>query len=149
MQAPENMVEVVPHGTAPVLDVFGAPLSVLSEGGAAGPLVGEQAVPPGYGVPPHVHDEDDELFYLLEGELTVAGPEGETVARAGACVRLPRGVPHGFRNDGAAPARFMVVVTPGRSALAMFREFDRLPRGAAPNPAEIAAIAARHGVRFV
>ena len=66
-------------------------------------VLGEQFVPPGYGVPPHVHEIDDELFFLLEGELILTGPDGETTVRQGACVPLPRGVPHGFRNASVAP----------------------------------------------
>ena len=81
-----------------VLDVFGSPLFVLSDGSSLPFVVGVEDVPPGYGVPAHVHDADDEFFYILEGELTVAGPEGEFDRRRGRlreaaaqrCPRLPQ-----------------------------------------------------------
>jgi mannose-6-phosphate isomerase-like protein (cupin superfamily) len=96
----------IPVTNATTLDVFGALLSALSDGNKVLILVGEQTVPPGYGVPKHLHADDHELFYVLEGELIVSGPRGETKACAGACVELPRGIPHGFRNPTQAPARF-------------------------------------------
>ncbi len=131
-----------------IIDVFGAPLFVLSDGAATPIVLGEQHVPPGYGVPLHVHDVDDELFLVLEGELTLAGPDGETVAGPGACIPLPRGVPHGFRNATARPARMLVALTPGIQALEMFRQFDRAGRARPLQPTDIVSIAGQYGVRF-
>jgi mannose-6-phosphate isomerase-like protein (cupin superfamily) len=142
-------VRVVAPENAELLDVFGARVQVLSDGANTPLVIAAHEVPPGYGVPPHIHDADDELFYVQEGELTMVGRDGETKAGAGACVQLPRGVVHAFRNDGAAPARFHAILLPGIQALEMFRQFDResrSPGGLAPP--RIAAIAAQYGVRF-
>jgi quercetin dioxygenase-like cupin family protein len=135
--------------TTETLDVLGAPLAVLSDGGALPLVVGVQAVPPGYGVPGHVHADDDEMFYVLDGELTVGGPQGERAAPAGACLALPRGAPHWFRNATDLPASLLVILTPGAQALAMFREFDRAGRTNSLTPQQVEAIAGLHGVRFV
>lgn len=131
-----------------VINVLGAPLFVLSDGSITPIVLGEQHVPPGYGVPPHVHDVDEELFLVLEGELTLSGPDGETIAGPGACIPLPRGVPHGFRNATAKPARMLVALTPGIQALEMFRQFDRAGRARPLQPEDIVSIAAQYGVRF-
>jgi quercetin dioxygenase-like cupin family protein len=131
------------------LDVLGAPLAVLSDGGALPLVVGVQAVPPGYGVPGHVHAGDDEVFYVLDGELTVGGPQGESTVRAGACVALPHGAPHWFRNASDLPASLLVILSPGVQALAMFREFDGAGRMSSLTPQQVEAIAGSHGVRFV
>ena len=112
-------------------------------------VLGEQMVPPGYGVPAHFHEIDDELFYFLEGELVMIGPEGETTVGRGACVQLPRGVPHGFRNASGAIARMLVALTPGVQGLEMFRHFDRAGRSAPLALEDIIGIAAQYGVRFV
>ena len=104
---------------------------------------------PGYGVPTHVHNADDEFFYILEGELAVIGPEGERTAGAGACVKLPRDIPHGFRNATDKPARMLVILSPGVQALEMFRHFDRAGRKAQLAPEAIVSIAGQYGVRFV
>ncbi|MDQ6603008.1 MAG: cupin domain-containing protein [Chloroflexota bacterium] len=70
-------------------------------------MVGEWLLPPGFGPPPHIHHDDDETLYILEGELS--GFCGEQVWRGGAgtFVLLPRGLPHGFRVEGATPARVL------------------------------------------
>lgn len=135
--------------TLEVLDVFGSPLFVLADGSSLPFVAGEEHVPPGYGVPSHVHGADDEFFYILEGELTVVGPEGEQTAGAGACVKLPRGIPHGFRNAANSPARMLVILSPGVQALEMFRHFDRAGRHARLAPDAIVAIAGQYGVQFV
>ena len=138
-----------PPAGAEVLDVFGAAFRVLSDGSAAAGVVGDHHVPPGYGVPPHVHDSDDEIFVMLEGELTLTGPHGETRIGAGDCAQLPRGVAHSFRNAGETPARALVIALPGHQALEMFRHFDRAFRDPARiSPDAIAAIAGQYGVRF-
>ena len=134
---------------AEALDIFGATLFVFSDGSSVPMAVGEQHVPPGYGVPTHVHEFDDELFYILGGELIMVTPEGEAKAGPGACVSLPRGIPHGFRNAAEGPARMLVVLTPGVQGLEMFRHFDRAGRAAPLTPGNIAGIAGQYGVRFV
>lgn len=133
------------------LDIFGLGLVVKLDGAAGGLFVAEHVVPPGLGVPLHIHDLDDEVFLVRAGDLTLLGDHGARTAGPGTTVMLPRGIPHGFRNDGAVPVTMDVIVAPGSAAAAMFRALDRLTREACPGgpaPAEIGAICAAHGVRF-
>lgn len=71
-------------------------------------------VPPGHGAPMHVHQNEDECAYTIDGEIQ--GFVGDRVVHtpAGTAIHLPRGVPHGFRNTGTKQARFLMWVTPGR-----------------------------------
>ncbi|HEU0023293.1 MAG TPA: cupin domain-containing protein [Thermoleophilaceae bacterium] len=64
----------------------------------------------------HVHREHTDLFYVLEGELTLRlGPEGEGVAvPAGTLARVPPLVVHGFRNGSDADVRYLNLHAPGR-----------------------------------
>jgi quercetin dioxygenase-like cupin family protein len=64
----------------------------------------------------HVHRRHSDLFYVLEGELTVRlGPEGTGVAvPAGSLARLPPLVVHGFRNAGEHEVRYLNLHAPGR-----------------------------------
>jgi quercetin dioxygenase-like cupin family protein len=60
----------------------------------------------------HVHHNEDEAFYVLEGEMTVY-VEGEKInAEPGTWVYAPREVPHEFRIEGASPAKFLLLYTP-------------------------------------
>ena len=60
----------------------------------------------------HTHDDEDDAFYILEGELTFTVDGEDVVAPQGTFVLIPPGVEHGFRNDGDAPARILNVHAP-------------------------------------
>jgi quercetin dioxygenase-like cupin family protein len=64
----------------------------------------------------HVHHHHVDLFYVLEGELTLRlGVEGETVAvPAGTLARVAPGVVHGFRNDSDSDMRYLNLHAPGQ-----------------------------------
>ena len=67
---------------------------------------------PGGGPPPHIHHREDETFQVLEGdyEWTVGGKT--FVAKKGATIFAPRGIPHTYRYLGQTPGRLMCVITP-------------------------------------
>ena len=68
-------------------------------------------VPPEGGPPPHRHDFE-EMFTVLEGEVS-ATFRGETVVlRAGETVNVPANAPHSFTNAGTAPARLLCLCAP-------------------------------------
>ena len=61
----------------------------------------------------HVHQEEDDAFYILEGEMTFVLGDEEFKAGPGAFVLVPPGVEHGFRNDGEVPVRMLNLHAPG------------------------------------
>ena len=61
----------------------------------------------------HVHPDEDDAFYVLAGELTFTLDGEEVAAPPGTFVLVPPGVRHGFRNDGAVPARILNIHAPG------------------------------------
>ncbi len=81
-------------------------------GGALGLI--ETIVPPGADSPWHVHHNEDESFYVIEGEiLFIVGEEQQRLtAGPGTYVFGPRDIPHGFRNASSAPARMLLEVIP-------------------------------------
>ena len=130
------------------LDVLGAPMIVKTDGGTVAAFVADHPIPPGYVVPPHRHESDDEMLFVVDGELTLIGEAGESKCPAGASASFARGELHGYRNDTAQVVRLIVVATPGLQAAEMFRHFDRAAKTAPLAPPAIAAIAAEYGVRF-
>src|SRR3982074_2977164 len=81
----------------------------------------ENVIPPGEGPPLHTHANEDEAWYVLDGELRfLLGTEVRT-APAGSFVFVPRGTQHCFHNDGGRPARILVIFTPA----GMEQFFDR------------------------
>jgi len=83
----------------------------------------ESIAAPGEGPPLHRHASQDEVLYVLEGQVrfSIDGSLHETTA--GAFVFIPRGVPHAWQNAGDVPARLLVLFTP--AAPGMERFFER------------------------
>ena len=64
------------------------------------------------GPPIHQHADEDDSFYILDGELTFTVEDDEVVAGPGTFVLVPPGVQHTFRNDGDALVRMVNVHAP-------------------------------------
>ena len=60
----------------------------------------------------HVHAEEDDAFYILDGEMTFFFGAEDAVAGPGTFVLVPPGVAHGFRNDAATPVRMLNIHAP-------------------------------------
>ena len=69
--------------------------------------------PKTFGAPPHVHENEDELFVVLEGTVHFLGGEKEVIAKKGTVASLPRGHFHGFWNPTDKPARMALMIAPG------------------------------------
>jgi mannose-6-phosphate isomerase-like protein (cupin superfamily) len=65
----------------------------------------------------HVHHEDDEAWYVVEGRLGFLVGGEEIEAGPGAAVYVRRGTPHSYWNAGDGPARYLLVMTPRIQAL--------------------------------
>jgi quercetin dioxygenase-like cupin family protein len=103
-------------GTGRVVSLGAAGTVTLKLVGAesAGTLAAYEFVtPPATAGPPlHLHRAWDEVFSVLEGEMTFLIAGQTHVASTGAFVFIPRGVAHTFWNAGTAPARQLTVFTP-------------------------------------
>jgi quercetin dioxygenase-like cupin family protein len=62
--------------------------------------LGTQLMPPGAGVPRHVHAYWDELIYVLDGSGFVTLNDERVPIQKGATVFVPKGTWHGFENPG-------------------------------------------------
>ena len=87
-------------------------LRLTSEQTAGAIGVMEHLMPRGLATPLHVQPNEDELFYVLEGRLTVWFDGACTAAETGEIVWLPRGCPHAFRVD-SEQARVLALSVPG------------------------------------
>jgi quercetin dioxygenase-like cupin family protein len=71
----------------------------------------EQYSERGYASPLHQHSREDELFIVLDGELTVHVDGTDQVAGEGAVAFAPRDLPHRFQVESPS-ARFLILSTP-------------------------------------
>jgi mannose-6-phosphate isomerase-like protein (cupin superfamily) len=69
-------------------------------------------IAPGRVLEAHVHEGEDDAFYILSGELTFEFGDRVVPAPPGTFVLAPPGVEHGFRNDGAEPVRMLNIHAP-------------------------------------
>ena len=116
-------------------------------------LIEAKAVPGGE-PPLHVHSNEDELFYVLEGKLKVYRGDEELILHPGESGFLPRNVPHTFKIM-SSHARALIYVSPGGFE-GYFREIGEPAAGAAspklkalPTLAEISSVAKRYGITFL
>ena len=131
----------------------------LSQQVAGQMSVVEFAGPPGDMPPLHLHQLDEEAWYVLEGEMSFfVGGNEPTRIEAGAIAFGPKGVPHTYRVEGEHEARWLAICTPGdfeRFVLAGSRPAERHglpPHGDPASEQEIAAItalAAEHGIELL
>ena len=77
-------------------------------------------LPPGTFVPPHIHPDQDEYLYMLEGKLDFMLGGAEAQAAAGDLIRLGMGVPHGIFNKSDQTAKVLFWVTPTRKLYDLF-----------------------------
>ena len=67
---------------------------------------------PGRGAGLHLHEDADEQFYVIEGDLTYTIADETFAVTTGDIIFIPRNTPHSFTN-GATPSRLLATFTPG------------------------------------
>lgn len=107
---------VLGSGEGPAYDFHGATVVIKASGDhTLGQLgVMEATYPPGLMVHSHVHAGEDEMFYLLDGELTGFCEQDRWTATPGSFVFVPRDRLHGFTVTGSGPARAIVITGPSQ-----------------------------------
>jgi quercetin dioxygenase-like cupin family protein len=103
--------------------------------------------------PLHVHQREDEAFYVLEGELTVFVGDQEIHLSPGDCAVAPRGVPHVYRVD-SEEARWLGIASPGFARFVaeagVPAEAATLPPGPpAVSPERLTELAAAYGIEIL
>jgi mannose-6-phosphate isomerase-like protein (cupin superfamily) len=68
--------------------------------------------PPRFIAPMHLHHNDDEAWYVLEGALCVRVGDKDVEASAGSAIFVPRGTPHTYWNPGPGVLRYLLVMSP-------------------------------------
>ncbi len=99
---------------APAVSIAGVANALLVTGAESGGqyALAEMFVPPDAGPPPHTHTREDEVFYVVDGEVAFNVAGVDQIAPAGTVVNAPRDVEHAFRNTTDRPARVLVWIQP-------------------------------------
>ncbi len=116
----------------------------------------EVQAPAGYAIPVHEHEDEEEGFYVAQGEVTMFLDDQERRLTSGGFAFAPRGLRHAFRLE-TEDAKLLLLVSPGQRHEAMFRAMGKPadgtglpPAPTAPlDPIALAEIGLRHGTRIV
>jgi quercetin dioxygenase-like cupin family protein len=115
----------------------------------------EVGLAPGMAVPRHTHTREDEVYFVLAGELEATVGEEIFVLQPGDTLLAPRDVPHQLRNSGTSENHFLLVFSPSG-----FEEFISVTAVPAPDnavaptePPKVAVqkvheLAAKYGILF-
>jgi quercetin dioxygenase-like cupin family protein len=127
--------------------------------------VAEYRLEPRRLVPPHTHAREQEVSYVLKGELALRIGDTEIAATPGCIVVKPVGVPHTFWNPTERSVRVLEIISPGgfdsyfRELAALYTD-DRLPEphavadlrdryGVTAHPEWIDDLKTRHGLKLL
>ena len=107
-----------------------------------------EEVPPLADTPLHVHENEDELFYVLEGEhvYEVGGEEIRT--GPGGLVFAPRNIPHAQRRVVPGEGRQLILVSPGGFE-GFFRELAAAHDAGTLGPDAYAGASERYRITWV
>jgi quercetin dioxygenase-like cupin family protein len=109
----------------------------------------EVLTPPGVGVPPHVHQHEDEIMQVIGGEFEIFLAGKTHRATQGTLINFPRFIPHGFTNCGTQPARALFTVIPGTNFEQFLEELSALPADGPPDMAKVTDIFQRYGIEIL
>jgi mannose-6-phosphate isomerase-like protein (cupin superfamily) len=95
--------------------------------------------PPRWIAPLHLHRNDDEAWYVLEGALCVRVGKEVVEARAGSGVFVPRGTVHTYWNPGPGLVRYLLVMT--SNIYSLIQDIHAMTDR---SPAALSAVFAKH-----
>ena len=98
--------------------------------------------------PLHVHTNEDELFYVLEGEHVFQVGNEEHRAGPGALVFAPRGVPHAQRRVVPRTGRVLIMTSPA-GLEGFFRTLAEADRTGTLGPEAYASASEEYGITWI
>ena len=107
--------------------------------------LGTQLVPPGVGIPRHVHACWDEVIYVLDGGGIVTLNDEQVPLQKGATIFVPKGVWHGFENPDTE--LFILWLAPAPGQAEFFRAISNRPGEPAKNLSREQVIVIRQQVQ--
>jgi hypothetical protein len=107
-----------------------------------------EEVAPMADTPLHVHERDDELFCVLEGEHVFRVGDDEFRVAPGGLVFAPRGIPHSQRRVVPGKGRVLVLTVPG-GLDGFFRELTTAQEAGTLGPDAYASASRNHGITWL
>lgn len=147
MQTENNSKGKVKVGQSVFFRSLGTTYKVLSEsvhGSAA--IVEHTLEARSLGAPMHKHTHENEISYILEGELSVIQNGDVHTAGPGDYIVKPKGIFHTFWNPGEKRTRFIEIISPGNFEYYFAEMAPFMEPGKPPKLDKLAEIAAKYGI---
>jgi quercetin dioxygenase-like cupin family protein len=109
----------------------------------------EGVVSPGAGPILHLHHNQNEWWYVLDGTFLFQVGNEKFRAQPGASVFGPRGVPHAWRCVAKAPGKLLLAFDPADQIEQFFEEISKLGRDAGAGRHSEKDVLSRYGMEFV
>jgi mannose-6-phosphate isomerase-like protein (cupin superfamily) len=98
--------------------------------------------------PAHVHTNEDELFYVIEGEHVFLVGDEEFAAGPGAVVFAPRNVPHSHRRVVPRSGRFLTMLSPAGFE-GFFRDLSAAESAGGAGPEAYERASEKYGITWL
>jgi quercetin dioxygenase-like cupin family protein len=111
----DNNISITNNNEGQFLGIAGGNYRILISGEQTNGnyAVIEMIVPPNGGPPPHSHEDTQEMFYVLEGEVEFKTESGKQTVGKDGFVNIPfGGAIHCFKNKSGEFARLLCTVVP-------------------------------------
>jgi mannose-6-phosphate isomerase-like protein (cupin superfamily) len=108
-----------------------------------------EIAPTAPGAPPHTHSFEDEVYYILEGEMTFMMDDKIETAREGSAIILPRGLIHATWNENDKPAKALTFISQDSKFEHFFDDVvERIRRRGINDPVGFGQVVAESGVDY-
>ena len=107
-----------------------------------------EEAPPLLDTPLHVHEREDEIFFVLEGEHVITCGTEEFRLAPGDMAFAPRGVPHAQRRVVPGEGRLLIMTSPAGFE-GFFRELAAAEREGRLGPEAYATASERYGISWL
>ncbi len=134
-----------------LLRAFGEEVTILLDGSQTGGnfTAFVENTPPGGGPPPHLHEREEEWFYVLEGCVSFLTQGAWMDAHPGDVVFAARNSVHTFKNNTSRPTRMLIHTSPSGFEEFFAEAAEEFARPGGPDLNRAVAIAGQRGIRFV
>jgi len=142
---------VTPDGEGQTIHVIGDDVTIkISSRDTGGAFaVFDSRTLPQHGPPLHMHREQDETWFIVDGDYRFEVDGREIIASAGDTVFAARGTWHTFQNIGDHPGHLLTTVVPGGLDL-FFEELEMVvPEGTQPDPMKMMPLFEKYALELL
>ncbi|MEX3973765.1 cupin domain-containing protein [Paraburkholderia caribensis] len=104
---------------------------------------------PGFGPPMHRHENETEVFHVLQGRYLFEVDGKRQVVQAGDTLTALVGTTHRFVNIDNDTSRMLVLISPGFDATGFFSELRDAMSDCHPDPATLARLGIKWHIEFL